>query len=179
MSPLPSFGGSGGGDGFDDDDAFVAENLPAPGPHLEGHDVLTGDAHVEVHEIARELFEERGVYDVTFGYNLARLNQDRRHPDAGFRYALDADDPAVLRAEFTPTTEFCPQGLTLARGASRAWNGLSDRHGYDSVSVRLHPMHQNSDSVNDELAALESGDGGDPDREPDAAADGDTRNLPF
>ena len=142
---------SGDDDGFDDLTAFVTDHVPEPGPFLEGHDVLTGEAHGAFHETTRDLFEERGVYDATFGYNLARLNLDRRHPDAGFRYAVDADDPAVLRAEFTPTTEFCPQADALVNGAFRAWNGLDDRHEYDLVRVRVHPSHHQAEFLNDSL----------------------------
>ncbi|MFB6108710.1 MAG: hypothetical protein ABEJ82_07700 [Haloplanus sp.] len=145
-----------GGDGFDDAGEFVPDHLPDPGPFLDDHDVLTGAAHVAVHETARECFEERGVYDVTFDYNLARLNLDARHPDAGYRYAEETDDPAVLRAEFTPTTPFCPQSRALAVGSFRAWNGLADRHDYDCVRVRVHPMHHAAEEINDRLAALES-----------------------
>jgi len=140
---------------FDEPDAFVSEHVPEPGPFLEGHDVLEGEAHVAVHEIARDLFEERGVYDATFGYNLARLNLDQRHPDAGYRYAVDADDPSVLRAEFSPTTEFCPQAGALIKGSFRACNGLSDRHEYDLVSVRVRPTHHQSESLNESLEELE------------------------
>ncbi len=141
---------------FDDDGSFVPATLPEPGPFLEGHGVLTDGEHVQFHETARELFERRTVYDATFGYNLARLNLDRRHPDAGYRYAEQADDPAVLRAEFSPTTPFCPQAHTLAVGSFRAWNGLSDRHDYDLVRVRVAPMHQYSDAINETLTDLES-----------------------
>ncbi|MFB6352849.1 MAG: hypothetical protein ABEJ92_02070 [Halobacteriales archaeon] len=140
---------------FDPPDAYVPENLPAAGEFLEDHDVLEGDDHVAVHRTAAELFEERGVYDMTFGYNLAQLNLDRRHPDAGFRYAEDADDPSVLWAAFTPTTPFCPQAHTLAQGAFRAWNGLVDRHDYDLVRVRVAGMHHASDDTNDQLAGME------------------------
>ena len=94
---------------FDDEDAFVPEHVPEPGPFLAGHDVLAGADHVAVHRRAADAFEDHGVYDATFGYNLARLNLDPRLPDAGFRYAEAAGDPATLRAEFTPTTAFCPQ----------------------------------------------------------------------
>ncbi|MFB6156702.1 MAG: hypothetical protein ABEJ34_02535 [Haloferacaceae archaeon] len=139
--------------GFDDVDEFVPEHLPEPGPFLDGGAVLTGEDHVAFHRTTREVFEERGVYDITFGYNLARLNLDRRHPDAGFRYAESGD---VLLAEFTPTTEFCPQSGTLTKGALRAWNGLSDRHGYDAVRVRVAPMHHESDRINGRLADLEA-----------------------
>ena len=159
------------GETFDEYDEFVPENLPEPGPFLDGHDVLDGDAHLAFHDLTRELFDERGVYDMTFGYNLARLNLDRRHPDAGYRYAMEtdsaiarsdthesaetADDRTVLRAEFTPTTEFCPQSDTLARGSFRAWNGLSDRHGYDLVRVRVDDMHHRSESINEDMRDLE------------------------
>lgn len=129
---------------------------PTPGDFLDGHDVLTGADHVAFHETTRELFEERGVYDVTFGYNLADLNRDTRHAEAGYRYAEAADDPAVLLAEFTPTTPFCPQSETLTVGSFRAWNALADRHGYDLIRVRVAPMHQQADAINDELAALEA-----------------------
>lgn len=142
----------GGGAQFADE-GFHPEYLPEPGPFLETGTTLTGTEHAAVHETARELFEERGVYDMTFGYNLAELNRDTRHPDAGFRYAEDDD---CLRAEFTPTTEFCPQTDTLTLGAFRAWNGRSDRHDYDVVSVRAAPSHHDSDRINDRLAALEA-----------------------
>ena len=128
---------------------------PTPGDFLDGHDVLDGDDHVAFHEVTRAVFEERGVYDMTFGYNLADLNRDTRHASAGYRYAEDADDPDVLRAEFTPATPFCPQSDTLTRGSFRAWNGLADRHGYDLVRVRVSPMHQRSADINDALAAME------------------------
>jgi len=72
---------------------------------------------------------------MTFNYNLARLNLDTRHTGAGYRYAVERDDAddaveaedidRVLRAEFTPTTLFCPQTHTLTIGSFRAWNGLS------------------------------------------------------
>ena len=176
-------------EGFDLEDEFVPEHLPEPGPFLTDHDVLTGDDHLAFHRVTRECFEERGVYDMTFGYNLARLNRDRRHPDAGYRYAEEVDvggdgldergDEArergdgahdqgekahgqgdrtrrVLRAEFTPTTPFCPQSDTLALGSARAWNGLSDRHGYDLVRVRVAPMHHASEEINATIERLES-----------------------
>ena len=140
---------------FDEPTAFEPAHLPEPGPFLVDHDVLEGDDHVAIHELAHELFEERGVYDVTFGYNLARLNLDRRHSDAGFRYAIDADDPSTLWAEFTPTTEFCPQADVLGKGAFRAWNGLADRHEYDVVRVRIDADHHQATSVNETLEGLE------------------------
>lgn len=138
---------------FDDADTYVPENLPEPDPFLEGHDVLEGDRHVRVHRTARERFEDSGVYDMTFGYNLAKLNRDRRHPDAGFRYAESATDDGELLVSFTPTTEFCPQGQTLAVGVFRAWNG-TDAHEYDLVRVRVNPMHHNSDATNDRIREL-------------------------
>jgi hypothetical protein len=153
MIGLPSR--SGPDEGFDAYDEFRPTHVPDPGSFLDGHDVLTGTAHASFHRLTRALFEERGVYDVTFGYNLARLNLDRRHPDAGFRYAVDADDPDVLRAEFTPTTEFCPQSDALTVGAFRAWNGEADKHEFDEVRVRVDEMHQESLQINGKLAQLE------------------------
>jgi len=141
------------GDTFDDEGTFAPEHLPEPGAFLDGHDVLTDGDHTEFHAATWEIFEERGVYDMTFGYNLAKLNLDTRHPEAGFRYAEEQAD--VLRAEFTPTTEFCPAGNSLAIGAFRAWNGLSDRHDYDLVRVRVAKMHNESASLNDDLERLE------------------------
>ncbi|MFC6717500.1 hypothetical protein ACFQGT_04560 [Natrialbaceae archaeon GCM10025810] len=149
-------GTAASGTGFDDWETFDPDHVPEPGPFLEGHDVLEGEDHVAFHRVTRDLFEERGVYDATFGYNLAKLNLDRRHPDAGFRYAVDADDPSVLRAEFTPTTEFCPQADALVRGSFRAWNGLSEEHDYDEVRVRVHPSHYQADPLNDSLDRLEA-----------------------
>ncbi|WP_440765194.1 hypothetical protein [Natronorubrum sp. DTA7] len=142
-------------DSFDGWDAFDPDHVPESGPFLEGHAVLTGDEHAAFHRLTRALFEERGVYDATFGYNLARLNLDRRHPESGFRYAVDADDPSVLRAEFTPTTEFCPAADALIKGAFRAWNGLADHHEYDIVRVRVHPSHQQADALDASLERLE------------------------
>jgi hypothetical protein len=141
---------------FDERDAFVPEHLPEPGPFLADQTVLTGDDHVAVHAIAHEVFEARSVYDMTFNYNLARLNRDTRHPDAGFRYAEEATDHRVLRAAFTPTTPFCPQSHTLTIGAFRAWNGLTDRHDYSLIRVRVAPMHQQADAINGRLADLEA-----------------------
>mgnify|MGYP006287937291 CR=1 FL=1 len=140
---------------FDDYDEFVPGHLPEPGPFLDGADVLSGDDHVAFHRLTRDVFEERGVYDATFGYNLARLNLDSRHPDAGFRYAVAPGDGNVLLAEFTPTTAFCPQSDSLTVGAFRAWNGSCGRHEYDRVSVAVAPMHQQSTAINDELRDLE------------------------
>lgn len=144
------------GPAFDDIKAFVPEHLPEPDAFLDGHDVLSGDAHVGFHTGTRELFEARGVYDMTFDYNLARLNLDPRHPNAGYRYAEERAEPTVLRAEFTSTTPFCPQTHTLTLGSFRAWNGLADRHGYDLVRVRSHPMHHESAAINAELAEVEA-----------------------
>jgi len=160
---------------FDNYDEFLPERLPAPDRFLGDHDVLTDREHVGFHRMTRDLFEERTVYDMTFDYNLARLNLDTRHSDAGYRYARQRDDPAVLRAEFTPTTPFCPQTHTLTIGSFRAWNGLSERHEYDLVRVRVAPMHHQSESVNERLEAveasyLETGDlAADPSDEPDSA----------
>jgi len=67
----------------------------------------------------------------------------------GYRYAEETDDPSVLRAEFTPTTPFCPQTHTLTIGSFRAWNGLSERHEYDLVRVRAAPMHHQSEAINE------------------------------
>jgi len=152
-----------GDDTFDAYDEFAPDSLPEPGPFLADHDVLTGSDHLAFHRLAHSLFETRGVYDMTFGYNLARLNVDRRHPDAGFRYARENDEEGVLRAEFTPTTEFCPQSDTLTVGAMRALNGEADRHEYDLVRVRVAPMHHEATSINGKLeqqeAATSDGEG--------------------
>lgn len=153
---IPSpFSGSADEETFGPEDVFVPEHLPEPGPFLADHDVLTGDDHVAFHATTRELFERRGVYDITFGYNLARLNHDTRHQDAGYRYAEDTEEPGVLRAVFTPTTEFCPQTETLATGSFRAWNGLSEAHDYELVRVRVDPMHNSAKAVNVALPELE------------------------
>jgi len=141
--------------GFDNYDEYVPDHIPEPGPFLAGHEVLQDRDHLGFHRFARMLFEERGVYDMTFGYNLATLNLDTRHPDAGFRYAEETDDPTVLRAEFTPTTAFCPQSDTLTKGAFRAWNGLRERHDYDLVRVRVDEMHHSSGEINEALQRLE------------------------
>lgn len=178
MVSFPSpFGGSEDDDLFDDRSKFVPDHLPEPNSFLDGQDVRTGQAHVDVHTVTEELFEERGVYDMTFGYNLARLNLDTRHPDAGYRYAEEASDPTVLRAEFTPTTAFCPQTHTLTIGSFRAWNGLSERHDYDLVRVRANPMHHQSESINEQLAEieatyLENGEIADPDQSVDSSRQG-------
>ncbi|MFB6080143.1 MAG: hypothetical protein ABEJ81_04000 [Haloferacaceae archaeon] len=156
MPGFPSPFGSKADGLFDDYDEFVPDHVPEPGPFLADHEVLAGADHCAFHSLTRELFEERTVYDMTFNYNLARLNLDTRHPDAGYRYAVQADDPAVLRAEFTPTTPFCPQSHTLTVGSFRAWNGLSGRHEYDLVRVRVHPTHHTADLINEELADLEA-----------------------
>lgn len=154
-------------------DTFVSATVPDPGPFLEGQDVLNGTEHAAFHRLSKRLFEDRGVYDVTFGYNLARLNVDRRHPNAGYRYAAEVDNgeaesdertwdgdaaggsKRVLRAEFTPTTPFCPQSKSLTMGSYRAWNGEAEYHEYDRVRVRVHPMHHRSESINEALASLD------------------------
>jgi hypothetical protein len=157
MTGFPSpFGGSDDGSGlFDEYDEFVEEHIPTPGWFLEDQDVLQRDDHIAFHETTKEFFEDRGVYDMTFGYNLARLNLDTRHPDAGYRYAIEPDDSSILRAEFTPTTPFCPQSDTLTKGSFRAWNDLSDRHEYDLVRVRVKEMHHQSEEINRTLEELE------------------------
>ena len=172
MNPFSAFrSGEDADDRFDGWDAFDPEHQPPPGPFLAGHDVLEGVAHAAFHRLSRDLFEERGVYDATFGYNLTKLNLDRRHPDAGFRYAVDADDPDVLRAEFTPTTEFCPQADSLVAGAFRAWNGLGDRHEFDDVRVRVHPSHHRAEALDERMARAERRF-----RETGAVAVGETRS---
>jgi len=155
MPGLPSPFGGDDDSPFDSYDEFAPDHAPDPGAFLDGADVLTGRDHVAFHRLTRALFEARTVYDMTFGYNLARLNLDTRHPGAGYRYAVERDG-RVLRAEFTPTTPFCPQTRALTVGSFRAWNGLADRHEYDLVRVRAAPMHQQSEAVNDELADLEA-----------------------
>jgi hypothetical protein len=154
MVGIPSLGAGGSAD-FETYDAFHPDIEPSPGAFLDGEDVLDGRDHALTHRLARQLFERRGVYDVTFGYNLARLNLDPRHPDAGFRYAVETADPTTLRAEFTPTTEFCPQSQALTRAAFRAWNGLDDRHEYDLVRVRVAEMHHRAVAINGQLQQLE------------------------
>jgi hypothetical protein len=153
--PSPFGGGSDDDELFTENGEFHPEHIPTPGRFLEGHSLLSEDDHVAFHEISETVFEERGVYDMTFGYNLAQLNHDTRHPNAGYRYAEDADDSSVLRAEFTPTTPFCPQSDTLTKGSFRAWNGLSDRHEYDLVRVRVADMHHRSETINDALEEME------------------------
>jgi hypothetical protein len=164
MPGFPSPFGGDDGSLFEDYDAFVPDSNPTPDQFLEGHDVLEGREHVAFHRLTRELFEERKVYDMTFNYNLARLNLDTRHPNAGYRYAeeqadapkaIDGDVDTVLRAEFTPTTPFCPQTHTLTIGSFRAWNGLTERHEYDLIRVRAAPMHHQSEAINEQLAELE------------------------
>jgi hypothetical protein len=165
MPGFPSPFGTDDSSLFDNYDEFVPDHNPMPDRFLEGHEMLEGSDHVAFHRLTRELFEERKVYDMTFNYNLARLNLDTRHKNAGYRYAVErdsADDAIedervdrVLRAEFTPTTPFCPQTHTLTIGSFRAWNGLSDRHEYDLIRVRPAPMHHQSEAISDQLAELE------------------------
>ncbi len=102
-----------------------------------------------------DLFDERGVYDVTFGYNLARLNLDRRHPDAGFRYAEDRDDPSVLLAEFTPTTRFARSRDAHRRRVPRVERAVGPPRLRPSPSPR-EPSHHQSASINDQLQELET-----------------------
>jgi hypothetical protein len=157
MSLLSGFSRDGDGPTYDSYDEFVPEHVPEPGSFLKG-ELLTGREHAAFHRMTRDLFERRGVIDMTFGYNLARLNLDQRHPNSGFRYARETgtDGERVLRAEFTPTTEFCPQSDTLTLGAFRAWNGLDDFHEYDLVRVRVDEMHHQSTSINGKLEQLET-----------------------
>lgn len=165
MPGFPSPFGSDDSELFDSYDEFRPDTIPSADQFLERHEVLAGIDHVAFHRLTRELFEERKVYDMTFNYNLARLNLDTRHPNAGYRYAeeqSDADDEIgggsidrVLRAEFTPTTPFCPQTQTLTIGSFRAWNGLSNRHEYDILRVRAAPMHHQSEAINEQLVELE------------------------
>ncbi|MFD1571042.1 hypothetical protein [Halorubrum laminariae] len=166
MPSFPSPFGSDDSDPFDGYDEFVSDHIPQPGEFLEPHGLLTGMDHVAFHRLTRDCFEERTVYDMTFDYNLARLNLDTRHTSAGYRYAIECDDAddavgaedidRVLRAEFTPTTPFCPQTHTLTLGSFRAWNGLANRHEFDLVRVRAAPTHQQSESINERLVALET-----------------------
>jgi hypothetical protein len=160
MSRLFPFGSTA--DAFDDEGSFVPAHLPDPDPFLTDGpgEVLTDEAHVRVHDWSRDVFEARGVYDATFGYNLARLNDDTRHPDAGIRYARDGDE---LRAVFTPTTAFCPQAETLAVAAFRAWNGRADGaetpappDGIDHVRVRVASLHRDHERIDARLRSLES-----------------------
>ena len=143
--------GASDDDCFDGEDEFVPSNIPDPGPFIVGQSILTGDEHVTIHDHARDAFQKFGVYDATFGYNLARLNLDRRHPDAGLRYAWDVADSDVLRVEFTPTTPFCPQSESLTKGTFRALTATRDRGDYETVRVRVHPMHNAADGINESL----------------------------
>lgn len=172
MPGFPSPFGSDDSNLFERYDEFNPDTSPSPGRFLEGHEVLTETDHIAFHRLTRDLFEERTVYDMTFNYNLARLNLDTRNTNAGYRYAeersgaeeeSDADDLIggdsmyhVLRAEFTPTTPFCPQTHTLTIGSFRAWNGISTRHEYDLVRVRAAPMHHQSEAINAKLVDMEA-----------------------
>jgi hypothetical protein len=183
MVGFPTPFGSDEEGAFDESDAFVPENIPEPGAFLAGQNVLTDDEHVAFHETTRHLFEKRTVYDMTFGYNLARLNLDSRHEDAGYRYAEERSDPMVLRAEFAPTTPFCPQSGTLTVGSFRAWNGLSERHSYDIVRVRVDEMHNRGEVINERLRSLEeeyreTGEVGKGEESP-STADADPVDGPF
>lgn len=180
MPGFPSIGGgsSDGKDLFGEYDEFDPGYIPEPGWFLTDHSVLTGEDHVAFHRVTKEIFDDRGVYDMTFGYNLARLNLDTRHPDAGYRYAEQDDDPSVLRAEFTPTTEFCPQSDTLTKGSFRAWNDLSDHHEYDLVRVRVDRMHHRASEINAALEELEEqyGETGNVTHVADDGGEGPTRS---
>lgn len=154
MPGFPSFGAPADAD-FRTYDRHHPDVEPEPADFLDGHALLAGREHAAVQRLARAVFERRGVYDMTFGYNLARLNLDPRHPDAGFRYARESGDPSTLRAEFTPTTEFCPQSDTLTLGAFRAWNGEAASHEFDLVRVRVDRMHHRSMAINGRLEQAE------------------------
>lgn len=139
---------------FEEPGEYVPETLPEPDEFLREHEILTDERHLAVHEMVRDCFEEFGIYDMTFGYNLAKLNRDKRHPGAGFRYATPTNDAQELLATFTPTTEFCPQGDSLAVGAFRALN-RSDHHDYDIVRVRVHQIHHHSETINARIRSME------------------------
>lgn len=145
------------GDGYLDDwDEFVPDHLPEPGPHLDGHDVLVGEPHLDLHRSVRDIFEIRGVYDAAYGYNLAQLNLDRRYPDAGLRYAVERgteSEPTCLRVEFTPTTAVCPETVSLAPAILRALT--VEDVGYERVRVRVTARYQHADRLNAVLADLE------------------------
>lgn len=153
LGKLLGFKGTAGThDGYDE---FVPSTVPEPGWFLSDHDVLTDDEHIRFHQTTRDIFEEVKLYDVSFDYNLARLNLDTRHPNAGFRYAVEAASESTLRAEFTPKTQFCPQSLTITKASFRAWNGLPARHDYDLVRVRVDRMHHKAGAINDILRQQE------------------------
>ena len=108
MPGFPSpFGGEKDDDGLSTDSGeFTPEYSPEPDRFLEGHRLLTGDEHVSFHQISETMFEERGVYDMTFGYNLTQLNQVTRHPNAGVlpteRHAHEGFVPREERSERSP-----------------------------------------------------------------------------
>lgn len=155
MPGFPSPFGSSEETIFDSYSEFVPAHIPEPGVFLGDHPILDGWQHLAFHRLTRAIFEERTVYDMTFNYNLARLNLDTRHPNAGYRYAEEREDPGILRAEFTPTTPFCPQTQTLTLASFRAWNGLSEHHEYDLVRVRADQMHHRSGQINAQLQSIE------------------------
>lgn len=134
---------------------FKPANLPDPGPFLQNQIILTNDTHVKFHRITKQIFEAKELYDMSFGYNLARLNLDRRHPDAGYRYAEESDDQRVLRVEFTPKTQFCPQTNTISSGSFRAWNSMSKYHPYDLIRIRVSDIHYHADEINESLRQQE------------------------
>lgn len=133
---------------FDGDDEYVPATLPDPGWVLTEQDVLIGDEHIQFHQTTRDLFEEVKLYDVSFEYNLARLYLDDRHPNAGFRFAVETESDGVLRAEFTPKTQFCPQSLTITKASFRALNGVSEQHEYNLVRVRVDRLHYKAGAIN-------------------------------
>lgn len=144
---------------LDDWDEYRPDTLPAPGAHLDGHDVLTGERHLELHRSVRDVFERRGVYDAAYGYNLARLNLDTRFPDAGLRYAVEerpaSPEQEVLRVAFTPTSAVCPETVSLAPGILRALTAEAGDVGSDRVRVRVTGRYQHADRLNAVLRDLE------------------------
>lgn len=144
---------------LDDWDEFRPEHLPDPGAHLADHEVLTGEAHLDLHRSVRDVFERRGVYDAAYGYNLARLNLDTRFPDGGLRYAVEeapaADEPSGLRVAFTPTTAVCPETVSLAPAVLRALTAEAEDVGFESVRVRVTSRYQHADRLNSVLSDLE------------------------
>lgn len=69
MPGFPSIGGGSSDDGdlFGEYEQFDPEYIPESGWFLSGHNVLVDDAHTEFHEVTKEIFDDRGVYDMTFG----------------------------------------------------------------------------------------------------------------
>jgi hypothetical protein len=90
--PLPISGpgtGVSSDDGFETYDSFLTAEVPEPGPFVQCQEIFAGTEDAAFHRLSKRLFDDRGVYDVTFGYKLARLNLDPRHPGNGYRYAIE------------------------------------------------------------------------------------------